>query len=386
MKYGNNVSKKKKKVSSGREKKDVKNKFVTIKKALAFSWKRLNESIVLDIIKACILVLILTYAIFLIKPAQAHISANITELDDRGTSLLADMVSFSSPDKVTLTFFCQEAIRIKFADYEIEGYPIPDPDFNYLVIYPDDSCCFTITGQMEAAWLRDVSSDNLHNLGAKRFVSYFVGPQKLQILEGHAEIETDDRKKIADLEGDNFNIIEITSQSNKSPRLIPVFATHGVAIEGCQSILVIGEDYDDLDEMDYEFYVDVGNNNGTLKANGIENFESAVTGELALSYTPTPQKYSLNRQELRLVNKPKSNNELKLESNDELELECSIVYEPDSNSYEIVCNIYGYITDGEVSKMSLFPSFETWFFSNAYLTPTTIVTIVLTAIALFLNP
>jgi hypothetical protein len=33
--------------------------------------------------------------------------------------------------------------------------------------------------------------------------------------------------------------------------------------------------------------------------------------------------------------------------------------------------------------MSLFPSFKTWYFSNAYLAPTTIVTVVISAISIF---
>ncbi len=59
--------------------------------------------------------------------------------------------------------------------------------------------------------------------------------------------------------------------------------------------------------------------------------------------------------------------------------------EIDDEFYKSEGTLNGYVSDGKVSKMPLFPSFKTWFYSNANMTPTAIITIVLTAIALFIK-
>ena len=110
-------------------------------------------------------------------------------------------------------------------------------------------------------------------------------------------------------------------------------------------------------------------------AYGAYDFESIVTGNLALSYSPTPKEYVLYKQELILKNETKPISEFTVDLN--------VEYNEEDEPLKTDGVIYGYVSDGEVSKISLFPSFKTWFYSNAYMTPTAVITIVLTAIALF---
>lgn len=188
---------------------------------------------------------------------------------------------------------------------------------------------------------------------------------KIEIGRGKAVLETQYGDEVEELDNTSFTMIPDTSDGTlDGEQLFEVELDNSLFKKNgnfwnreAQSIIAF---------IEYE--------DGSLQAERIDHFESRVTGNLALSYTPTPQEYDLNKQELILENKTNTLSNLDFDYN--------VKRNKDDGSYSAEGAIYGYVSDGEISEMSLFPSFQTWFYSNAYMTPTAIVSIVLTAIAL----
>lgn len=368
-----------------------------IKKMRLFIWRRLKESFCFAVLKACILIFILTYIVFAIKPSRAHIAANFSEIDSRPfhkTNIVASSVSLKSQDCERLLYMSYEPIRISLNNWKIEGIPYDSLDQEWLVIYPDDNssnlCEFEITGQ-----IREVALDNTSGAGLKEYwigrsKCSFTGPQCLHIYYGRGVLETRTGATVAELDGDTINLKETPKEAKPSttdendlsslapywgPKVIDDTDIYEITIESCHY---------PIDYYDYQRGIGRENqfikllllyNEGKVHFEKIQQLESTVVGKLVVSYTPTPQEYDLYKQEIKLVNETKSQ--------DELELVCNVGGDADDGSYKTEGVLYGYITGGEISGMSLFPSFETWFYSNAYMTPTAIIAIVLSATALF---
>lgn len=337
-------------------------------------WQVFKESMIFAVIKACLLIAVLTYLIFAIKPKQAHIVADFSELDIDKTSLTADEITLTPQGCKGFTFSSKDAVYFRLPNCEIKELPfVPNHKYTWLAIYPGDdqmdydiaNILISITGQMDSVRL-----SNVHLFGKTDYLfagskCEFVGPVKIEIGRGKAVLETQYGDEVEELDNTSFTMIPDTSDGTlDGEQLFEVELDNSLFKENgnfwnreAQSIIAF---------IEYE--------DGSLQAERIDHFESRVTGNLALSYTPTPQEYDLNKQELILENKTNTLSNLDFDYN--------VKRNKDDGSYSAEGAIYGYVSNGEISEMSLFPSFQTWFYSNAYMTPTAIVSIVLTAIAL----
>lgn len=374
-------------------------------------WQRFRGSLLFDVIKACALVFVLVFSIYLIKPYQAQISVSISELVDNEVSFIARNAIFNNLDYNEIVFSNKNAIRIKLEAYEVEEFPSLDSGLYWLVINPSKPngtglCRFVLSGKIKEIDLYDVSSTNLHSFNTERTELLFDGPQHIEIIEGSAVIEKSNGEKYKQI-GDSINIVE---RKNNKPNIlnmrfdilnnaekIEYLTLSYVDIES-SSTLDFEED-NNSDQINQSLYVGLNYNSGKLKINDMKFFKSKVSGKLALSYTLVPQEYNLNMQELKLASGTNSQGKLKLKdfeekkdsnkselldrARGELYMELHIKHSVDDYYYESEGTLNGYITDGEVSKMPLFPSFCNWFYSNVYMTPTTIITIIITAITLF---
>ena len=342
------------------------------KQAFYITWHRFKESLLLAIVKACFLITALIYIVFLIKPRQAHILVNLSEISER-TSLEANNVVLNYPDCDEIRFFSNEAVYIKLKDCEVEEV---SSDVNresfWLVIYPNDNetnskSHFSATGKVSSVSLSNTSSINMYDYSFEKSVCKFDGSVNLFISVGRAVFETRDGKAVA--EPDVFSYTIIKKKTTAENTNTPSETEELNVMEFANSFSK--EEYAHQHERSITSIIDYSS--GELLASGIKHFESNATGKLRISYTPTPQEYSLYKQELIL------NNDTNLEN---LELEYNVKHNADA-VYESEGVLYGFVTDGEFSKMSLFPSFKTWFYSNAYMTPTAIIAVVLTAIGIF---
>lgn len=104
----------------------------------------------------------------------------------------------------------------------------------------------------------------------------------------------------------------------------------------------------------------------TLSATWISHFSALLSGSLSVVYSPTPQEYKIKKQNLEVKN--------------------NIGFSPLSLEYDFETetgNLWGYISEGQLSDVSLFPSFRSWYFSSGLIAPVTIITAVISAITLF---
>ena len=342
-----------------------------VKKATLFIWQKLKESIFFAGIKAFLLIFVLIYIIFSIKPEQAHVSAIISELGY--TEAIADKVILKDYDCDHIGFYCKDAVRMKvfpFFEFDVIGV---NPDYyknTYSIsIYPGAKgySSFSIQGQTSDLEFKNaLISDWVHYSSDKVNINC-VGKQYLTVSEGRIIFESSDEEIIREFD---------TSDYSKKLDLFSMY------IDGC----TVEPDINGRDKYSIILWniseehairsisTMLRHNGVNIEATGVSSLDSTVTGKLAVSYTPNPQNYDLNMQDLGLV----SSN-----SSEDMHLKCSVKYNADDDSYKTEGVLYGYISEGEISKMTLFPSFKTWFYSNAYMTPTAIITIVLTAIALF---
>ena len=350
-------------------------------KIIRWFYRTFINSLLFAVIKASLLIFVLVHIIFAIKPNQSYVSAKISEIDEFKTSYKADSVLLKSKECDEISFSSKEAIRISLANCKVEEWDSSDAYRYWLVIYPredegDTYCSFQIMGQMNEVRLFDVSAEELLHGYVSKSECSFVGPQILTI-EGKAVIETDDGEKKAELEGDYFNIVEreeryygdYPSKPYYSPTYVDVsnpVKSYKALIESCSPI-DHDEYYKNRENMTQNIEADLSCSGGSMSVGDIVHLDTIVTGETTITYTLTPQEFCLVRQEIELICKSKTYSDFNLELNLD----------------EMTGTLTGYVTEGKISRISIFPSFKTWFYSNAYMAPSAIITIVLSATALF---
>lgn len=295
-----------------------------------------------------------------------------TQLSQIDTYVVADAITLLKPDFLDVYVEASEPIRIKLENCEVEEYRYSDSFSDWLVIYPADSRWFSTTNEQSSAFglqgqirrisLFHSSTDYFTNYDAHLAYVFCVGPQQLHIGCGKAYIEKNDGQIVTELDSEFITLIERSGQTSYSFDSDYLIYDENKDSENRPYLLNIG-----TANQTEPIHVNLLFSGGKINADCISSFQSSLTGDLTITYTPTPQKYNLTDQELKLesVMKPKSD----------------LFLSYDMSEYS--GKIYGYITDGEVVKMPLFPSFRTWYFSNAYLAPTTIITVVVSAISIF---
>ena len=207
----------------------------------------------------------------------------------------------------------------------------------------------------------------MNDFTSEQSVCNFIGSVNLFISSGRTVFETRDGSVVA--EPDTFSYTIINKKANADEMNVPSNSEQPNVIQFANGFSK--EEHTGYGEQTITSIIEYGS--GKLLASGIKHFDSNVTGKLVISYTPTSQEYDLYKQELILDNNTDFEN---------LELKYNVKHNSDDDFYESEGVLYGFVTDGEFSKMSLFPSFITWFYSNAYMTPTAIIAIVLTAVGI----
>ena len=347
----------------GREENDRYNESLPPKKRRS----SFQDSFVFALFKAIFLVFILIILMYLIKPHSAHIFMDVKKITQLTPTMentySAEIVNCSgiNEDYYDGTNFhiksLNKAISIS-ADSEmvIEGditvNGIHDPD-EIIVLRPlqlEDqpynisSSCVILEGDFDSILLNEVSVENYYYFSAKSIRFFGSDHVRLGVSDSDVYIEnkkdhTKDRK--IDLNQEQIEInsssgvthIKITTRNNPSEK--PLFTYFN-----CNSI----------------------------EALNVSMFHATVTGNATISYTPTASEYSLNAQEVILKNT----------SNRDLNFVIT-----DVSNYK--GKLFGYITDGSISLFSIFPSLRTWFFSDVLLAPATLLTVILTAISIFVK-
>ena len=349
----------------------IKKFFQNFKKSLAFA-----------VIKAFLLIIVLTYIFFAFMPNQAFIAGDNLKVKPGVTSFESYETIFNSEDLGEISLHSEGAIKISLACCEIKGLEVSNPYRCWLVINPESfesstNCNISITGNIQDGFLSNAFVESFNRLRSGLFTLSFVGPQELKIVCGRAVIETFDGEVIDEIDSKQITIIKRPYGIFSSP----FFSwTPEDPEKYLVNIATTSHINDYFKHPDPKLpLIDIGliNFKGSITSRNIKHLETIVTGKISFSYTPTAQDYNLIDQELKLESIFKSHGELYL------------FYKSGKGIYSDVegseCRINGYVTDGEISRMPLFPSFKTWFYSNAYIAPATIITIVIAATALFIK-
>ena len=334
----------------GRGESDRSNDGLSLKRNNSF-----RESFVFSLIKALLLVVILIVLMYLIRPHSAHIYMNI----ENTTQLTPAMDSFfyaSSVDcydiKKQMIIFSADTEMVIKGDLTVNG--IHDPN-EIIVLQPSvvsnktPNISFFLEGDFNRVSLDEVGVSN-NNYYADRIIVFDfdylrLGISNPDICSVHVENTGDHTKdrvidptkdQIAVSDSLSFGEVEITLRN----------ASQG---DTKKSVLT---------------YFDCG----FIEARHVSLYHATVTGNASISYTPTANEYPLKVQEVRFENT--SNHDLNL-----------VITNPSTSEG----TLFGYITDGSISLFSIFPSLRIWFFSNALLAPTTLLTVILTAISIFVK-
>ena len=339
---------------------------------------RYKKSFLCAFLKALALISILIYLIFAIKPGQAYIHAKLSDLDIYNTSLTAGSIVIKSPDLLEISFSSVDPIRINLKNSEIEECRISDPYYQWLAIYPEDpeeSIRCNITGQKKEIRLYNTHTDNMQIHILDHSECCFIGPQHITITNGKCFLEQSSGEKNYAIDSNISTLTIIERENISSLPIFPMYSPDYVDLSNpVKSYKAIIENFSPTKSPSNKHILlaNIISNDRLISVSDIKYFKSRISGDIEFSYVPTPNEYHIISQELKLENTLKPYPELQLEyTNDE--------------SSEPTGYISGYVTNGELSKMSLFPTFTTWFYSNAYMTPTAIITIVISAIALFIK-
>lgn len=104
--------------------------------------------------------------------------------------------------------------------------------------------------------------------------------------------------------------------------------------------------------------------NARVSSDEVSNLVTTSSGKLTMSYTPHPEEYILHGQELNLTSS-------------DGHLACAY----DGSKHTLSCS--GHVQSAYLSGMNLFPDFWSWYYSNSYIAPFTIISSVIAAHAQF---
>lgn len=345
--------------------------------------KFIKKSFVFNLFKATAIIMLMLFLIFLVKPKNAYIYAELEKSELSSLEYQAEEVMIRDITSNYAIISSREKITV-----DLNGLTINDIEYSAcdeLVVIPneDGRVQMEFSGVIDRVWFQDAYkiSEQYLSVNSKSSSYNFIGEQHIKITNGTAyTITNSGEKKEIDCTKD---LILIDTGFKNS---INECQSHIDEITNDDGSIKKGHETDyetytcDLDRYNNEFVypviiysssMDKGEFKqlehllyyGTIKSENTSFFKMVADGTADMSYTPTSEKYILNRQEICL------------NSSDSM---LNISYDVDNNS----ANVSGYVNDATLSRMSLFPNFSNWYFSNMYMIPLTLISSVLTALSM----
>ena len=312
--------------------------------------KKIYYSLPSRLLRAFALVLCLVYLVFLIKPDIAHVYSELDILDS-SLEFSAKRVELSGLTQDHITVQCLGDLMISLSTVAINGKQYKMDDWLLIKHETISSVPFSelsFRGKVDSAYVIECTNDTLCDSVLRGVATGFKANGK-QIVEYTGKTYVLDQNKTEtelDL-GGKFEI-EYNVRGDDSPYDLVV------NVRDVKTTLKV--DFSDVEK---------------LTASDVVSIDAITSGSVRFSYTPDAKEYELKTQEILLQNH--ANNQKN-----------SLSFNMDNRQKKMV--VYGYIYSAQISKMTLFPEFKNWFFSNAYLAPVTILTSVFSAIKLLKKP
>lgn len=342
--------------------------------------KAIKESFIYNLLKALIVILLILLLIFQIKPKKAYIYAELEQVEDYTN--FAERLDIESCNDTII--YSNDKIIIDLDGLSINNIDYSDGD--YLVIYSEEDsegkheASISIWGEMPEIYFYDAILVNIIdqcNTIYSNYASYqFIKEQKLRIYSGTAYIINVNNKKkekldctetlilvntpFKDTSNDYRHIFDsILNNDDISKNFNDIIDEYNKAEKYFVNIYTSNKDSESLDDK-LENSI-IGFNN--MYSEQLTLCKIVASGKLTVSYTPTPEEYTLNKQELYLLSEDSS---------------LTISYDSENNT----AFVSGYVNEATLSQMNLFPDFWNWYFSNVYMAPLTLVSTVFAAVSM----
>ena len=346
--------------------------------------KFIKKSFLFNLLKALTIIMIMILVIFFVKPKTAYIYAELKEADLSSLRYHAEQIEISDNSMDYASISSSEKIIL-----DLNGLSINDLDYSegaILEIYPSQNMptYISFSGNIEKVYMYDADSNyNQYKIIYSKETTFrFIGAQHMKIDYGTAYIVNQNgEKKGLDCK-DKLELINTNHKKiiNEYQELINRMTDEEGKINKkdeieYQNYLHIIDTFNNYESYSVRLYTDLSDissdyhlsNNfvsfTTIKSNYLDYCEVSASGTVSFSYTPNAEEYSLNHQEINLKSDDNSIN---------------ILYDTEDNK----AIISGYVNFAQLSRMSLFPDFWNWYFSNIYMVPLTLVSAVFSALSM----
>lgn len=331
-----------------------------------------------SLVRSFVLVLVLACLIFEIKPSTAYVHSELEIPSDdaypyetrllniSGKAKELHLSTKSRSDKV-LSYFCitsSKQLRI-----DLSGLNLNDVSYqegSYIEITPEKNKNLSIRfdGKTYDTNLIDVSFSDLkqQSFTAKKVLASFSGMTNLQIQDATVTLmdSSTGKSQLLSTETPLTLFSENLTERIQELKELKDKANTVVEENKYQSAINIGYSlvsYSVTIESIFAFDVQ-GANFEEISSSRLNSVKYGASGKLSIAYTPTSNEYDLQYQEVELKS-PKN----------------TLGMNYDLRTGHLL--FYGYVDEATLSRMSLFPDFWNWFFSNGYMAPVTLLSTVI---------
>lgn len=336
-----------------------------------------------SLVRSFVLVLVLACLIFEIKPSTAYVHSELEIPSDdaypyetrllniSGKAKELHLSTKSRSDKV-LSYFCitsSKQLRIDLSGLNLNG--ISYQKGSYIEITPEKNKKLSIRfdGKTYDTNLIDVSFSDLkqQSFTAKKVLASFSGMTNLQIQDATVTLmdSSTGKSQLLSTETPLTLFSENLTERIQELKELKDKANTVVEENKYQSAINIGYSlvsYSVTIESIFAFDVQ-GANFEEISSSRLNSVKYGASGKLSIAYTPISNEYDLQYQEV----------ELKSPEN-------TLSMNYDVKTGQLL--FYGYVGEATLARMSLFPDFWNWFFSNGYMAPVTLLSTVIACVPL----
>lgn len=336
-----------------------------------------------SLVRSFVLVLVLACLIFEIKPSTAYVHSELEIPSDdaypyetrllniSGKAKELHLSTKSRSDKV-LSYFCitsSKQLRIDLSGLNLNG--ISYQEGSYIEITPEKNKNLSIRfdGKTYDTNLIDVSFSDLkqQSFTAKKVLASFSGMTNLQIQDATVTLmdSSTGKSQLLSTETPLTLFSENLTERIQELKELKDKANTVVEENKYQSAINIGYSlvsYSVTIESIFAFDVQ-GANFEEISSSRLNSVKYGASGKLSIAYTPTSNEYDLQYQEVELKS-PKN----------------TLGMNYDLRTGHLL--FYGYVGEATLARMSLFPDFWNWFFSNGYMAPVTLLSTVIACVPL----
>lgn len=324
-------------------------------------WENIKASLLYNILKMIILVVLLLWLLFQFIPREANVFIRTSDLLDYSyiSSQMVDIESslsshvLSSDHEIRLSFSGACSVVTNDKAYENDSTIVVQPNLN------------------STAYIIMLNPNNSNASKTKLFTNSFPGKPSLSL-----EYDSDDPLLLI------YDMPTFTTEQNSETLVRFYNAKVILAKQGLPDIKISECIVKPTSELRYSItfkgesglglslplYNARAEDTLNIRFTFVQTFVCKSSGSIKFSYSPSIKDYPFNKQLVSLTSV----------SGD---MEANLSF---SNGI-IQSDAYGMVKSAEISNASLFPSFRGWYYDNIYLAPLAFITVIFGGVTLMIN-